>query len=89
MFETGFKVGGDKYFTLKADDRSVYGKKVSQPSTDYVGADHGYADSLYQTGQGRNDYRQDETGLAPRSLSRDGAARISITHGGKIGRLLD
>ncbi|KAL2038689.1 hypothetical protein N7G274_008447 [Stereocaulon virgatum] len=27
IFETGFKVAGEKYFTLKADDRSVYGKK--------------------------------------------------------------
>ncbi|KAL2046675.1 hypothetical protein ABVK25_011647 [Lepraria finkii] len=27
IFETGFKIAGDKYFTLKADDRSVYGKK--------------------------------------------------------------
>ena len=27
---SGFKISGDKYITLKADDRSLYGKKVCQ-----------------------------------------------------------
>jgi hypothetical protein len=29
IFETGIHVAGDKYVTLKADGRSLYGKKVS------------------------------------------------------------
>ena len=28
VFGTGFRVDGEKYLTLKADDRSLYGKKV-------------------------------------------------------------
>ena len=28
IFGTGFHVGGEKYVTIKADDRSLYGKKV-------------------------------------------------------------
>jgi profilin len=29
IFGTGIHVAGDKYVTIKADDRSLYGKKVS------------------------------------------------------------
>lgn len=28
VFGTGFRIAGEKYLTLKADDRSLYGKKV-------------------------------------------------------------
>ena len=30
IFGSGFHIGGTKYMTVKAEDRSVYGKKVSQ-----------------------------------------------------------
>lgn len=28
-FENGLTVGGDKFFAIRADERSIYGKKVS------------------------------------------------------------
>ena len=30
-FEKGVTIKGQKYFTIKADDRSIYGKKVPPP----------------------------------------------------------
>ena len=32
LFANGFKIGSVKYFTIKADDRSVYGKQVRFPN---------------------------------------------------------
>lgn len=29
-FENGLTVGGDKFFAIRADERSIYGKKVSR-----------------------------------------------------------
>jgi hypothetical protein len=33
VWGTGLHIAGHKYVTLKADDRSLYGKKVSRSST--------------------------------------------------------
>ena len=38
VWGTGLHIAGEKYVTLKADDRSLYGKKVSNklPSTRFT-----------------------------------------------------
>ena len=38
VWGTGIHIAGEKYVTLKADDRSLYGKKVSNkpPSTRFT-----------------------------------------------------
>lgn len=30
IFGSGFKIGGEKYVTIRADERSLYGKKVGK-----------------------------------------------------------
>ena len=32
LFGSGFKIAGEKYFTIRADDKAIQGRKVSNPS---------------------------------------------------------
>ena len=55
---TGLHVAGDRYVVIRADDRSLYGKKVHQSRASLATT----ATSNRPLGPGRHYHRQDHTG---------------------------
>lgn len=63
LHEKGIFIGGEKYFCIKADERSIYGKKVrAHPSSTPP------PQVLTSPGQGGHCQRQDKTGDFGRPL---------------------
>lgn len=65
-FSSGFHIAGTKYLTIKADDRSLYGKQVSLHGLQLGISGRGVAAAdIYVTiGKSRHHHRQDEAGHA-------------------------
>lgn len=87
---TGLHIAGEKYIVLKADDTSLYGKKVSKiPSYErrlsLYGAEISRANTRFRAniGQGRRYYRQDKTSAPHHALSRDRSGWRGSQHGGE------
>ena len=83
---TGLHVAGDKYVVIKADDRSLYGKKVPIlpvqrfPTTLTIG---------FNIGQDRHPDRQDHTSDPDISLPGDSPARLCSHDRRAASRLFD
>ena len=89
IFGTGFRIAGEKYVTLKADDRSLYGKKVRTHST-WWKMRRGKDKSVlirFRIGQGRIVYMSNETSITHRPLRGECPAWFRGKHGGAARRL--
>lgn len=85
---SGLHVAGERFVVLKADDRSIYGKKVStHPESWMVGsAGWGLADVCFgDTGPRRRGDCEDDTGDPRHALPRERAAGRGGEYGGAAG----
>ena len=82
----GFHIAGHRYVTIKADERSLYGKKVRALSI-RARLEVWRADSSILLGEGRRGHRKDNSSYPCHSLPGNGAARRSGQHGRTARRL--
>ena len=82
----GFHIGASRYVTIKADDRSLYGKKVCSEPERHVSTALLIA---VLAGERRSSYRQDNASHPGCTLSRNCSAWRGGQHGGTTWRLLD
>lgn len=82
----GLHVGGERFVVLKADERSLYGKKVRPPTRLTSAAlqkattQRIHTDGQFNTGQRRHCHCQDDTGDPRHALPRDCATRLCCQH---------
>lgn len=86
---TGLHIAGEKFIVLKADERSLYGKKVSTAISSPFSVDAALLTQPHTTGQRRHRHRQDYTSASRHALSRDRTAGRCHEHGGAARRLPD
>lgn len=82
----GFRVAGEKYMTIRADEKSVYGKKVHYISIPMLRIRLGIqtADRINIAGKGRCGSSQDPAGYPCYPLPRARAARAGNEYCGAI-----
>ena len=85
----GFRVAGEKYMTIKADEKSVYGKKVLRAILTIFKRLEKDVLTIATTGEVRCGRSQDPTSHSHNPLPGDCTARTGNKHSRAIGRLFN